>query len=416
MRLIALLVLLVSTGSSQSLEVTPRRVASDENAVIRATGLDPNERVTIRAELADGANHAWNSQAEFTADSSGVVDVSKLAPVAGSYKMVSSMGLIWSMKPADKGTAMYQLGRNLPPQVTHLVLVRKGHEAAKAELEQDFVAEGVQRAPVHDGDLRGMLFVPAGKDRHPGIVVVPGSNGGAPVMQAAWLASHGYAALALAYFRYEDLPQRLEGIPLEYFQRAFQWMASRPEIQPERLAVLGTSRGGELALLLGSMFPAIHAVVAYVPSNVLRPACCGGNTVPYAWTWRGEPLAYLPIGNPLQGEMALRATIQVERTKGPILMISGEQDGVWRSSMMADLVLARLKSAHFTYDAQNLKYPHAGHSAGRPDISPAWHEGVRQPLSGRIMDLGGTPQGDAESSIDSMPKVLEFLKRTLVDH
>ncbi len=26
-------------------------------------------------------------------------------------------------------------------------------------------------------------------------------------------------------------------------------------------------------------------------------------------------------------------------------------------------------------------------------------------------DLGGSPKGDAESSIDSMPKVLEFLRK-----
>jgi hypothetical protein len=107
------------------------------------------------------------------------------------------------------------------------------------------------------------------------------------------------------------------------------------------------------------------------------------------------------------------AQIEVERTQGPILMISGEDDHLWRSWEMADEVVARLKRHHFAYSFENLKYPHAGHSAGRPDIVPAWHGHPRQPLSGREMDLGGSPRGDAESSIDSMPKVLEFLKKNL---
>jgi len=70
------------------------------------------------------------------------------------------------------------------------------------------------------------------------VLVLSGSNGGVPVRPAAWLAAPGYAALALAYFRYEDLPPLLEAIPLEYFQRALAWMVKRPEIDPQRIAVI----------------------------------------------------------------------------------------------------------------------------------------------------------------------------------
>jgi dienelactone hydrolase len=67
----------------------------------------------------------------------------------------------------------------------------------------------------------------AGIVRHPAVLVVGGSEGGRPLRPAAWLASHGYVALALAYFRFEDLPPQLESIPLEYFQEALRWMGSR---------------------------------------------------------------------------------------------------------------------------------------------------------------------------------------------
>ena len=196
-------------------------------------------------------------------------------------------------------------------------------------------------------------------------------------------------------------------------QRGLAWLAGRPEAAGNRLAVMGTSRGGELALQLGSMFPSIGAVVAYVPANVRYPACCGETRVPYAWTWHGQPLPCLLPRFARDAAMARDAAIEVERTGGPVLMISGEDDHLWRSWEMADAVAERLKRAHFAYSFENLKYPHAGHSSGRPGIQPAWHAPMRHPISGRLNDLGGSAKGDAESSLDSMPKVLEFLRKSL---
>jgi hypothetical protein len=80
---------------------------------------------------------------------------------------------------------------------------------------------------------------------------------------------------------------------------------------------------------------------------------------------------------------------------------------------MADAAVHRLKQAHFSYAYDLLKYPHAGHRAGRPEIVPSWHGTVRNPTSGREENLGGSAQGDAESSLDAIPKVLEFLRKSL---
>jgi hypothetical protein len=80
---------------------------------------------------------------------------------------------------------------------------------------------------------------------------------------------------------------------------------------------------------------------------------------------------------------------------------------------MADSVVARLKEHHFTFDVEHLKYQHAGHGAGRPEIVPAWQGYTRNPTSGREVEMGGTPQGNAESSLDAIPKVLEFLENSL---
>ena len=109
----------------------------------------------------------------------------------------------------------------------------------------------------------------------------------------------------------------------------------------------------------------------------------------------------------------MEAAIAVEHTHGPILMIAGEDDGVWESSRMTDAVVERLKRAHFAYSCERLSYRHAGHRAGRPEIVPMWHGVVRNPTSGREENLGGNAQGDAESSLDAIPKVLDFLRQSL---
>ncbi|HEY2546682.1 MAG TPA: acyl-CoA thioesterase/bile acid-CoA:amino acid N-acyltransferase family protein [Candidatus Acidoferrum sp.] len=399
-------------ASSQTLKVFPSSVFVDESAVIRAEGLAPDEHVSIGAELVDGGNEPWSSRAEFITDAEGAVDTSKQAPVKGSYSGVSAMGLVWSMKPKAEHVPSYVPPRDLGAQAIEFQLFRNGKQVASARMEQLSVADGVRRIAL-EGQLHGVLLLPITTGRHPGVLVVGGSEGGLPLRKAAWLASRGYAAVALAYFRYDDLPPRLEGIPLEYFGGALAWMMQRPEISSDHLAVVGTSRGGELALQLGSMFPEIKAVVAYVPANVRFPACCGNTRVPYAWTWQGQPLSFVSRRALRDPRGSMEAAIAVERTHGPILLIAGDDDGVWDSPGMTDAIVRRLKQDHFAYSCERLRYPHAGHRAGRPEIVPTWHGSVKNPTSGREENLGGNAQGDAESSLDAIPKVLEFLRQSL---
>jgi dienelactone hydrolase len=398
---------------AQTIAVTPTRVLIDEPATIRVSGCRPNEHLAIRAELTDGANFRWVSQSEFVADAEGTIDTSKQTPIAGSYKEVSAMGPVWSMKPSRSKEGRYQPPRDFGIQTIEFHLMRGATVVSTAPLEQLAIADGVRRVTLHDGPLRGVLFVPPGDGPHPGILVLGGSEGGMPAGRAAWFASHGYAAFALAYFRFDDLPRELAGIPLEYFGQAFLWMARRPEIDPHRLAVAGGSRGGELALQLGSIYNDIKAVVAFVPANVRYPACCGFTSVPYAWTWKGMGLSFYPVGRFAHAQGGFGWEIAVEHIHGPILLISGGEDGIWNSSAMTGSIVTRLKREHFTYDVIRLNYPHAGHSAGRPEIVPSWQGWTRNPTSGRDTEMGGTPAGNAESSLDAAPKILEFLAKSL---
>ena len=396
---------------AQTLEIKPAQVMIDEAATIRVTGLEPQKHITIEASLTDGAEEPWSSSAEFVADETGTVDTAKQAPVKGSYHIVSAMGLIWSMMPAAKHVAVYRPPHAFGTQTVNFAVKLDGRQIATGQLSQLGIREGVQRIQLK-GALHGTFFIPPDPGPHPAVLVVGGSEGGLPGGKAAWLASHGYAALALAYFHYEDLPQNLANIPLEYFGQAIAWLMQRPEVIPDKIAVMGTSRGGELALQLGSMYPQIHAVVAYVPANVRYASCCGGIRGP-SWTWKGQPLAYVAPRS-LHDDVShdLHAAIPVEQTHGSILVVSGSSDDVWESRSMGNAVINRLQMAHFAYPYQHLDYPHAGHRAGLPEIIPAWIGITTHPVSGTPMSLGGTPEGNAASSLDAIPKVLDFLQHS----
>lgn len=410
-------ILLVVTGticlpslSGQTVTITPTVVLRDQTAVIRVTGLEPHQQVAIQANLIDGEGQHWTSQGDFISDLAGEIDLSRQAPIRGSYKDVSSMGLVWSMKPLEKGVTQYKPPRNFGSQRIQFQVLSGGNRVAEAELEQKAIGAEVKQIKI-EGQLHGILFSPVGPGQHPGLLVLGGSEGGLPMRRAALLASHGYSALALAYFRYENLPKELAAIPLEYFGEAIAWMKQRPEVLPDHIGVVGVSRGGELALQLGSMYPSIKAVVAYVPANVRYRSCCSNGIAPYAWTWKGWPLAF--VRRDQAGLEALDATIRVEATHGGLLLIGGEGDKVWNSAEMVRHIVSRLKQAHFQYEIDALIYAQAGHTAGRPDILPEWHGMLRHPVSGRATDPGGTPEGNARSSLDAIPKVLDFLGRNL---
>jgi hypothetical protein len=57
-----------------------------------------------------------------------------------------------------------------------------------------------------------------------------GTGGGLCEYRASLLAGHGFAVLALAYFRFEDLPENLGDVSLEYFEEAVDFLLQHPKV------------------------------------------------------------------------------------------------------------------------------------------------------------------------------------------
>jgi len=105
------------------------------------------------------------------------------------------------------------------------------------------------------------------------------------------------------------------------------------------------------------------------------------------------------------------ATIKVENINGPVLVTGGGSDGVWPSNVMARMIVERLKSKGHPHDDVSLIYKSAGHQIASP-CSPTSINWLTAP-DGFVELLGGTPSANAQASLDSSPKILEFLKKAL---
>jgi dienelactone hydrolase len=222
-----------------------------------------------------------------------------------------------------------------------------GHAAVRAGRVGEFGPHPVairDLRPPADG-LYGEWYRPEDERRRvPAVVAFGGSTGGLAAVPrfAHGFASEGYPALALAYFKEPGLPKQLDDIPLEYFARAIRWVQRQPGVDPDKVVLLGISRGGEASLLIGATYPRlVHGVIAFVPSDEVNPG----------WTLHGRPVKPYEF-------------IRVEHIRGPILTASGGRDQVWSSSVYTEQIEQRLDDHRFRFAHERLDFPKAGHFLG----------------------------------------------------
>jgi len=418
------------------LRVIPDAALVDDEIRIIIEDLRSGHPVRVEASLTDYAGLEWNSWAEFAVGPSPVLDLAQAAPRTGSYSGVQPMGLLWSMRPKIVAEAQEHAIMQGPGSVSVRIRAEQaGAPAAVQPLTVGWASPGVAREALDQDGLKGALWVPEGPPPFRPVLVVGGSDGGLREETAAVLASRGYLSLALAYFRFPGLPEELVRIPLEYFEAGLNFLGRDPRADPgRRIAVVGRSRGGELAVLLGATFPAlIDAVVAYVPSGVVHSGIyAGGNSwqsdAP-SWTMHEEPvpfLSHLPAGLAASEEPApvrltpiycrdlanwpevQAASIAVERSQARILLISGTDDAMWPSSLLSELVVARLQERGYQRPFQHLALPDAGHRFSFPTL-PATVTAGRHPTDGQLYEYGGTAQGNSSAGQTSHRAMLEWL-------
>ncbi len=405
----------------------------DQEVHMQIVQAKPLQILEIEAKAIDQNGTTWKSSAFFQADEQGCVDVRAGQPLDGSsYSTVDGMGLFWSMTPVDGAANSFQCLAD--DYMVDITLRQEGTPVQQQSIRRSFKEMGVQKISVRENGLVGSLFIPQAEKPLPVIIALGGSSGIFDECKAKLLASSGFVVFALGYFGAEHLPPNLQDIPLEYFEKAFDYVKNHPAIDSSQIGLYGFSRGAELALLLGSVFQgSIQAIAAVSPSSVLY----GSFSYPIsnAWTYRGEAIVpYAPIvftsepngkekSNPantrryyvdgmLQKEVYESAFIPAEKIVSPLLLISGGDDQMWPSALYCEQILGRLQKAQSPIQRHHLHYPEAGHDINLPNF-PVSESLYCHSYSQLWYTIGGTRVANAQASRDSWVQICKFFHDVL---
>ena len=421
---------------AQTFRITPQgEVLQGQPVNVRLEGLEPNAAVTITAERRFGRPaQVYASSADYVADGEGVVDLQRSAPVSGDYAGADAAGLFWSMTPTE---------RPLPEDW------RTGEVRLSARVADQEVATGMTRligalATVEAEDIPGfpsatLYRLPGGEPR-PVIVVLHGADGGIEASRryGPKLASMGYAVVGLPYYSPDwgeygppkaipELPGSFIDIRIDQIAELRDWLRARPDVDTDRIALFGGSKGAEFALIAASRYPWITSVVALAPSDLVWEGwgleMVEAEGTRSSFSFEGQPLPFMPYVGFVEGLLAgpnadllkihedgraahpereAAARIPVEAFPGPIMLVAGDSDREWRSGQMARNIAATREAADL--ETTLMVYPDAGHDVGGDGWTPAV-VGV-----GRG---GGSAQANARAQAEAWPRIVAFLQRTL---
>ncbi|ASK31595.1 hypothetical protein CEY12_16395 [Chryseobacterium sp. T16E-39] len=227
-------------------------------------------------------------------------------------------------------------------------------------------------------NVEAVLYV-GNNENQPLIVGLGGSEGGNPWTTDHWKKTRqefldkGYSFLAIGYFGCKNTPALLDRISINDVHNAIVVASKNKKINKKKIAVIGGSRGADLALLLGSYYPDISCVIGMSTSHVVFP----GHTQEFTtscWTFDNKELPFVPVNEEsvpflikhdlrsafsamLKDTLAeQKAAIKVELIQGPILLLSGTKDEIIPAVPMGNKIIERLKKHQFKYTYEHQIY------------------------------------------------------------
>ncbi|XP_071093405.1 acyl-coenzyme A thioesterase 2, mitochondrial-like [Haliotis cracherodii] len=333
------------------------------------------------------------------------------------------MGLFWSMNPVPgvsvkpilrKVDVMTPLVFRLSVMDDHIpfddLQLPSSVVLATGELQRWYKHRTVRRIEVHVGSLRGTIFLPEGKGPFPGVLDMFGSTGGLVEFRAALLASRGFASFALAYFNYDDLPSSLADFDFDYLLDAVHWLASHPHVKPGGIGVVGSSKGGEMAFLLGMATDKVKVLV-----NISGPSFPTFEDVKKSGEiyWKGVKMDATKVKHTEGGvcikDAAPYATevIPAWKNNAQILYLLGDDDDVWKTDHANTFVRSCPEEKR-----KNIKlvtYPGGGHLI-EPPYMPLY-KALYHPLVGSMVVMGRHPEAHAAAQEDAWRRLLHFIQK-----
>lgn len=338
---------------------------------------------------------------------------------------------------ATIGTSYYKIGFDCAEELKMIIEKKKLPE----ELGFSLAKKSTIREKIITNEINCMFFFSDKKISVDPIVFLGGSEGGRPEFLASMFAEKGFHTAALGYFGYEQRPDYLENIDLEYFKNAIEFI--KKKFNSNKVILIGTSRGGELALILGTHYQELfHKIIALVPSAFVnggfpfinKPAWkinnniigfCGGlnedkdidelqdyltaiekKIIKYRENTERDPLIIkdLFLARLKKYSKIEENKIEIEKINCPILLISGEEDDIWPSKIYCHLLENRLKEKNNNIAFNHISFRNVGHGVLASYNLPIFH-----PIGKFWCRLGGNSEENEKANTASINHIIDFI-------
>jgi pimeloyl-ACP methyl ester carboxylesterase len=350
-----------------------------------------------------------------------VFDILTNKPLKGScYNQVDNSGLFWSMKMVTSDlhyTSFLKRIDSLKDEHLYIDIVFEDSIILSKEIVRISVDESVSIDTISiDGTDVFLYKGLQGKDK-PILITLGGSEGGSfwGNLISGALSSRGFYSLSIPYVNIPNQPTTFENIDLKLFESAISFL--RKHYPSQKIIPIGVSRGGELSLLISSMF-GLDGAIAYCPSNVVWSGYSKYKRIQDfpAWVIEEKEIPYISAKMPPFGKFSSDhymytmkysknlPLIEVEKILGPILLITGQDDRVWPANYMSKCIVDRLDSLDFQYEINHINYKNSGYHIAFPGYYPTT----------TYDSFGGDAQNNAHSQISSWKAVQEYLNKLSV--
>ncbi|XP_071059494.1 peroxisomal succinyl-coenzyme A thioesterase-like [Pseudochaenichthys georgianus] len=415
------------------LSVQPSRGLVDEKFTVLVQNLLPGFQLTIHAlhQCEDG--HSWEAFAHYTADATGIVNVSRDPSLGGTYSGVEPMGLLWSLRPVPGSkTGLRWRKLNVQTLMVVTISVYQGHQTegfldqvllVSVVVERWYMAPGVRRVPITEDGLTATLFLPSGPGPFPGLLDLWGWGGKLVEYRAALLASHGIASMALDYLTPQITKETGRMVDNDYFETAYRVLEQHPQILGSRIAMLGLSFGAGVTLRMavyskglklscavcinGSHVQPIDGpleqIMTYFNKNVEKTRFDEDNQ-----------LICRDLVLPIPTDPSLK--VDVGRLQCPLLLVVGEDDQNWPSYESAMDMREMMERAGNSHLLTVLSYKNAGHLIEppfTPFVRASTFKSVTIPPFTMMALWGGELVAHSRAQEDAWRKMLVFLRENL---
>lgn len=234
--------------------------------------------------------------------------------------------------------------------------------------------------PDHGADSAVIVIMGGEKSILPGIKI------------AERFADYGFCGLAVSLYGAEGLPEGVDRIPLDMFEKAVAYLQNEKKVK--QISTYGMSMGSLFAALVAKYIQGIDNVIMVSPSHVPFEGSADKKSMTghSMMTWRGEEIPFvkpdfsaMKVGKYFYDRKAerevtgmwiayrdayedkeseRRADIHIEEVDARILLIAGNGDEAWPSDYSVNYMKRRLDEVGYSKDYEAVVYKNASHLLG----------------------------------------------------